>query len=285
MPFDSGPVARGTVVQGASPEDPQDGIIAGTGTLYSFDPNGSRAEQSLQLEAWGFRNPYGFALDPVDPGRIFVTNNGADIRSVMRDGRLAVVEPRPLAEEYDDLFSVRVGGSAEFFGWPDYFHDEESGRVLPVTNDVFCESLPPGCEHRFSFARSFRKTLDVKPAVAEFDNHGSANKLDISTSSGFGHEGDLFVAQTGAFVPVTGAEHFEGYRVSRVDRDTHEVRDFIVNAGDTPDEIFDPRDMNKPIDAKFRGSSLFVVDFGAFEPGLGIAEPGTGKLWTVTRTG
>jgi hypothetical protein len=283
MPFDSGPVARGTVVHGASPDHPQDGIIAGTGTLYSFDPRASHAEQTLRLEAWGFRNPYGFVTDPLNPHRILVTNNGADIRSVTRHGSVEVVEPRPVAEEYDDLYAVRIGGPKEFFGWPDYFVSEETGKVLPITNDLFCESplLPPSCEHRFTFAASFRKTLDVKPAVAEFDNHSSANKLDASMSSRFGHRGDLFVAETGAFVPVTGAEHFEGYRIVRVDRDTHAVKDFIVNAGNTADELFDPSQLNKPIDVKFDRSSMLVVDFGAFEPGLGIVEPGTGKVWIV----
>lgn len=57
MPFGSGPVPAGTVIPAATPSTPQQGIIAGNGTVYSFDPNASNPSATLRLEAWGFRNP------------------------------------------------------------------------------------------------------------------------------------------------------------------------------------------------------------------------------------
>lgn len=68
---------------------------------------------------------------------LFVANNGADIRTAMVDGQLTVVEPRPIANDWDDLFRLKVGGAAEFFGFSDYFHDPSSGPSLPGRRIAF----------------------------------------------------------------------------------------------------------------------------------------------------
>ncbi len=138
---------------------------------------------------------------------------------------------------------------------------------------------------KFVLEESFRRSLEVQPAVAQFEHHSSANRLAFSTDEEFGFVGDIFVVETGAFVPQTGALEFAGYKVVRVNREdgeVGEVTDFIVNEGDTPEEIFDPESFNKPIDIKRRGDSMLIVDFGIFEPGLKLQEPGTGKIWTVS---
>jgi len=278
MPFGSGPVAPGTVVSGV----PRDGIIAGNGAIYSFDPSSPGA---LRLEGWGFRNPYGIGLDPFDAGVLFATDNGADTRGVSGETSVPVdeediniVESRPIDEDFDDLFALHVGGSEEFFGWPDFFHDPETGAVLPVTDEEFCEELDPCPE--FVLDESFRNALHVEPAVTELGYHTSANKFDVAASKHFKHTGDLFVAQTGSFVPITGATEFAGYKVVRVDRAGH-VSDFITHTANTQASIFDPDGFNKPIDVKFDGDAMLVVDFGVFEPGLSLVQPNTGKLWVV----
>ena len=284
MPFASGPVAAGTTI----PAVPQEGIVAGNGAVYSFDATASDATASLRLEAWGFRNPYGIGLDPSDPGTLYVTNNGTDTRGVagetsvpVDEEEFMIVGSRPIDEEFDDLFRVAVGGSEEFFGWPDYFHDPESGEVLPVTDEEFCEEGELDPCPAFVLDESFRASLNPLPAVTELGYHTSANKFDISTSDHFKHAGDLFVAYTGSFIPVTGAEEFTGYKVVRVDPGSGTVEDFIINTGTTPESLFDPDGFNKPIDVKFRGDAMLIVDFGVFEPGLGIVQAGTGKLWAV----
>ena len=63
---------------------------------------------------------------------------------------------------------------------------------------------------------------------------------------------------------------------------TGEVEDFIT-AGTTQEDIFDPEELNKPIDVKCHGDSMLIVDFGVFEPGIGLQQAGTGKIWMVTR--
>lgn len=286
MPFGSGPIAGGTPVAAATVQHPRDGIIAGNGAIYSFDPNVGSA--SLRLEAWGFRNPYGIGLDPFHPEVLFSTDNGADTRGVagetntpVDEDDLKIVESRPIDEDFDDLHQLTVGGEEEFFGWPDFFDDPDTGQVLPVNDPEFCEELDP-CP-TFVLDENFRNSLTVQPAFAELGYHTSANKFGFSTSAQFGHQGDLFIAQTGSFVPVTGATEFTGFKVVRVDRASGQVSDFVANTGQTAGEIFDPARLNKPIDVKFRDNMMLIVDFGVFEPGLQLVRPGTGKIWVVTR--
>jgi hypothetical protein len=268
------------LVPAATPSTPQEGMVAGNGALYSFDPDAAVPVTTLTLEAWGLRNPFGLALDPLAPGTAFVTNNGSDVRSALVGGMLQGVGSRPIANDADDLFAIELGGDQEFLGWPDFLHDPSTGAVLPVTDPSFQEPGRP--QPDFVLAESFRTGLVTSPALAQFETHSSANKLDVSTTSAFGFEGNLFVAETGAFVPSTGADVFAGYKVVRVDRTTGEVSDFLVNLGTTPETLFPPDGFHKPIDAKFQGDRLVVVDFGVFEPGLGLSEPATGTVWLVT---
>jgi len=284
-PFGLGPVAPGTIIPAATPSSPQNGIIAGNGAVYSFDPMAPNAASTLRLEGWGLRNPYGIGIDPMIPSRLFVANNGADVRGVAGEnatGNFVLLGSRPIANDWDDLFVLNIGGREEFFGWPDFFHAPKTGNVLPVTEPLFCASsttsipCPP-----FVLEEAFRKSLTVERAFAQFELHSSANKFDFSTDKKFKFEGDIFVAETGSFVPITGAQTFVGYKVVRVDRKTGQVTDFIVNRGWTLEEIIEPESFNKPIDVKFMDEFMFIVDFGVFEPGLGIQHENTGKVWIV----
>jgi hypothetical protein len=283
MPFGSGPIAPGTVVHAATPETPQEGMIAGNGAVYSFDPNAVDPASTLTLEAWGFRNPFGIGFDPFNPDQLFATNNGTDVRSAPLDG-VQVVDSRPIESDFDDLFVIKTGGAAEFFGWPDFFHDPNTGAVLPVTDPLFAERELPIPPPGFVLDQNFRNGLDVSPAFTEFEEHSSADKFDFSTSARFGSVGDLFVAETGSFPPITGAPDFIGYKVVQVNRDTGAVSDFIAHTSNTVENLFDPNGFNKPIDVKFQDGAMFIVDFGVFEPGIGLSEPGSGKVWIVTPT-
>lgn len=281
MAFGSGAAAPGTVVKGV----PRDGIVAGNGTVYPFDASAGDASGSLRLEAWGFRNPYGIGFDPSDPNVLYASNNGADTRGVagetnvpVDEDDLTILESRPVDEDFDDLFRLNVGGTEEFFGFPDFFHDEKSGEVKPVTDEAFCEELDPCPESVLD--PGFSQSLHVEPAVTELGYHTSANKFDFSESRNFQHEGEVFVAETGSFVPVTGATEFTGFKVVRVDRSGH-ASDFIAHSSQTQSVIFDPDGFNKPIDVKFDGDAMLVVDFGVFEPGLGLQQENSGKLWAV----
>jgi len=132
------------------------------------------------------------------------------------------------------------------------------------------------------FAASFANTLVVENAFAPVGQFVSVTGFAPSTSTEFGYENDLFFTESGSFSPQTGAFTFTGYKVSRFDHITGAKSDFVVNSGTTPDELFVPEKMNKPVSTIFMGDTLLVVDLGVLEPGLNIYGSGTGKVWMVT---
>src|SRR5258708_7051535 len=187
MAFGGGPVPAGTVVKAPTPANPQQGIIAGGGTVYSFDPEAADMASTMRLEAWGLRNPYGIGFDPFHPKLLFVSNNGADVRQTTINGKLVIRGSRPIDNDFYDMFVVRLGADHDtdrdqdskgkggvgrevpFFGHPDFFHDPVSRQPLPVTNPQFCPAplplpTPPPpvlsspCS-QFAFSDSFRAKL------------------------------------------------------------------------------------------------------------------------------
>ena len=272
MAFGGGTVAANTVVKAATVANPRNGIItAGGGAVYSFDPQAKDAASTMRLEGWGFRNDYGLGFDPFNPARLFVSNNGSDARG-----------SRPIANDWDDMFTIDLGQGVPFFGWPDYFHDPVSHQPLPVTDSFFCPPSPPhGMCPQFAFSDGFRATLTVQPAFAELENHSSANMFDFSPDDDFGFAGDIFIAETGSIPPGTGATSLVGYKVARIDRDTGAVSDFIAHTANDLATIFAPSGFNKPIDVKFRDDRMFIADFGVFVPAK--PTPGSGKIWMVSR--
>jgi hypothetical protein len=325
------PLPAGNKVKAPTPDNPTpEGIIAGGGTVYSFDPNAENPTSTMQLEAWGFRNPYGIGFDPFNKNHLFVSNNGADVRQTTIKGVVTVRGSRPIANDYDDVFLVQIpqnsqgkqnsqgngngngkGRDVPFFGHPDYFHDPVSGKPIPVTDSRFCEGvrtdpitgvdrpLPPPppftmlspCP-KFAFSDAFRATLKVQPAFAEIpDNHGSANMFDFSTTDDFGFKGDIFIAETGSIPTGTGADKLTGFKVATIDRGSGKVSDFITHNTSTcpvPDPglacaigiIFKVDGFNKPIDVRFRGSEMYIVDFGVSNPAT--PTDNSGKIWKVT---
>jgi hypothetical protein len=87
--------------------------------------------------------------------------------------------------------------------------------------------------------------------------------------------------ETGAFVPVTGAEQFAGYNVVRINRHNGGVTNFIDHNSQSPSVIFLATGFNKPIDVKFRGPVMYIIDLGVYEPGLHLQQAATGKVWIV----
>jgi len=300
LPFGE-PLPADKKVTAPTPFHPKKGIIAGGGTVYSFDPTANAAEMALtlRLEAWGFRNPYGIGFDPFNPELLFVSNNGADVRQTCLGNpngpsslpecptgtTLVVRGSRPIENDWDDLFVVNIGGKQNngqgngevpFFGHPDYFHDPVSGQPRPVTNKGnpdFCpEELPlpngpppPFVLQRecpqFAFSDSFRKKLTVEPAFAEITFHGSSNMFDFSSTRAFGFKGDIFIGETGSGEPGTGGTN---------DLIGFKVARIDRNTGHVSDFIFhpstanilEPDGLNRPIDVHFRGPEMFIVDFG-----------------------
>jgi hypothetical protein len=84
----------------------------------------------------------------------------------------------------------------------------------------------------------------------------------------------------------------DGFKVARIDRSTGVVSDFITHPSNTLAVIFECtmskpdgsdncfESFNKPIDVRFRGPEMFIVDFGVFAPAP--VTPNSGKIWKVT---
>ncbi len=280
MPFGSGTVPEGTVVHAVSAANPHEGIIAGSGSVYSFDPDASDPASTMRLEGWGFRNPYGIGFDPFHPDLLFVSNNGADTRSRVINGQVTIAGSRPIANDWDDMFVIHPGRGPEFFGWPDYFHDPESREPRPVTDPFFCPAGADPCP-QFAFSDDFRETLKVQPAFAELELHSSANMFDFSKTGAFGFKGDIFIAETGSLPPGTGAAALIGYKVARIDRSTGQVSDFIAHTSNAQAVIFQAGGFNKPIDVRFHGPDMYIVDMGIFPPAP--LTPNSGTIWRVSR--
>ncbi|MFD0713192.1 PQQ-dependent sugar dehydrogenase [Paenibacillus sp. GCM10027626] len=200
----------------------------------------------LQIVADGFRNTFGLKFSPFT-GKLIATDHGADPRG-----------SRQIRQDWDKMWEVTPGG---WYGFPELF----SG--LPVTLPHFYvpEQAKP------TFLLKEHPPLASQPQV-RFQPHSAAMKFDFCTNADFGHWGEVFVAQ------------FGGFGVVRVNPDTGQIANFLVNPNDesTADGPF------RPIDVKFSpaGSELYMVDFGMMGSGHTgwKPKPGTGSLWKIVKT-
>jgi len=240
------------------------GAVLCNGAILRANADGT----GVEVYAWGFRNPFGLRFDA--GGQLWATNNGMDERG-----------SRPVEGDVDALFRVRQG---DWYGWPDFAHG------VPV------DQLTEGDESDEApeLILAEHPTLSSEAgAFALFGDHVSTDGFDFSTSDQFRFVGDAFVAETGSFPPITGAETFFGYRVTRVDMQTGQVSVFLANKSGIPAFVTGTPGINKPIDVKFdpnHPERMLVLDFGAFlpPPGTeqapgGIVQPGTGTIWLVAR--
>jgi glucose/arabinose dehydrogenase len=217
-----------------------------------------------ELEAWGFRNPFGLAFSP--DGRLFVTDNGYDDRG-----------SRPVHGAGDLLWSVTRG---TWYGWPD-FH----GNMPLDRGDHF---IPPG-KFGPELLLAAHPGTPPKPA-AVLDVHSSSDGFDFSREHTFGYVGQAFIAQFGDLAPEVGKVLSPvGFKVVRVDVQSGVVDEFAVNKGKVngPASWLKAGGLERPIAVRFDPSAaaLYIVDFGvmtASKKGL-EAHKGTGVLWRVVR--
>ena len=220
---------------------------------------------SVELVAWGFRNPFGLAFAP--DGRLYATDNAYDDRG-----------SRPVWGTADLLWAVQPG---TWYGWPDFSGE----RGLTDTHFT-----PPG-KSTPQFLLAEHPNRPPRPA-AHFGVHSSSNGFDFSRSASFGHVGEAFVAQFGDQAPTVGKVLAPvGFKVVRVDVKTGRIEDFMVNKGrdNGPASRVGGNGIERPIAARFdpSGNALYVVDFGVMMQSAkgSMPQQGTGVLWRVTRGG
>lgn len=237
-------------------------VIAGklpcNGAVMRVPINGG----SLELVAWGFRNPYGlsFATD----GTLYVSENGYDVRG-----------SRPVWGSGDYLWKIEPG---KWYGWPDFM----GGHSLKH-NQVPQQKDP----------EPLLKNYPNEPPepAAKLGVHSSSNGMDFSRNPDFGFEGQLFIAQFGDMAPNVGKVLAPvGFRVVRVDVKTGIVTEFAANYGkkNGPATWLKSGGLERPLSVKFSpdGTALYLVDFGIMNVTDQGAKPiiNTGVIWKITKT-
>lgn len=230
------------------------GDVKCNGAILRFDPDGSNPE----VYAWGLRNPFGLEFDR--NGQLWATYHGADVRG-----------SRSIFNDPDYL--VRVEKDA-WYGWPEFFDGK------PVTNPGF--HAPTKEQPQFLW----KEHPPLTKAFARFDSHAGANGLVFSPGGAFGFDGAAFVADFGAFLPVTTGVNVkpQGFDVVRVDMNTAEVHGFASNKLPGPNYVNQSGGFDRPSDLLFApDQSLYVVDWGSSTigpEGLKLV-PLTGAIWRV----
>jgi glucose/arabinose dehydrogenase len=262
-------------------EDPNDNAVTG-----AYVPFGTRTEQgqvingavpcggaimrvrpdgtSLEVVAWGLRNPFDLAFAP--DGQLYITENQYDVRG-----------SRPVFGAGDLLRRVEPG---TWYGWPD-FH---AGR--PLTDADWYQ--PPG-EPAPEYVLLEHPQAPPRPVVP-LGVHSSSNGIGFSHSPTFGYEGQAFIAQFGDMAPTVGKTLDPvGFKVVRVNVQDGTIHDFAINRGDTngPASWLGTEGLERPLDVEFSpdGSALYIADFGVMLVGeQGVRpQPDTGVIWRITR--
>ena len=237
------------------------GSIPCSGAILRMPIRGG--EGTLELVAWGLRNPYGMTFSP--EGKLFVTDNAYDVRG-----------SRPVWGAGDVLWEIEEG---KWYGWPDFSADiniNNKGFAGPGEGDV-----------KAILAQHPNK---LPSPVAVLGVHSSSNGLDFSRNAAFGHTGQAFVAQFGDMAPAVGKVMSPvGFKVVRVDVTNGVIADFAVNKGkrNGPASWLNRGGLERPIAVKFNpaGDALYVVDFGIMRMTDEGSEPmkNTGVVWKITR--
>ncbi len=242
------------------------GQVKSNGTILRMNPDGT----GLEVYAWGLRNPYGVMWGP--DGRLYASDNAYDERG-----------SRPIANAEDNIWLIREGA---WYGWPDY----SSG--IPVTDRRFRSERGPAPRFLLRDHPPVERPLLTRP------KHAGVTKLAFSRSARFGFEGQLFLGEFGAGVPITGTDQVpSGQQVVRIDPATGRVEPFFTARQDMlgppgAEYVATPAPKH-PVGVRFSpdGSALYVADIGAIKPYLAGAGPfprafpGTGVIWRITRDG
>lgn len=129
------------------------------------------------------------------------------------------------------------------------------------------------------------------PARPKFPVHSSADGIEFSRSSAFGHVGEAFVAIFGDEAPTTGKMLSSiGGKVVRVTVSNGVIEDFAVNRApkEGPGTKVGVAGFERPVAVRFdpNGEALYVVDFGVLRHDAQGAHPErqTGSVWRIRRT-
>jgi glucose/arabinose dehydrogenase len=246
-----------------------EGQLICNGGMFRANADGSNIERI----AWGFRNTFGYKFSP--DGRLYTTNNSGN-----------PISPRQIFNDYETIYEVIEG---EWYGWPDFY----SG--IPVTDPRFSEVHPnyPKAAGRLNFVlteethKRLLKGRDrpIQPIV-KMDPH-TAGQGFVFGREEFGiPENEILLAEFGTVVKYQHNK-LPGFRVSRVNLETGEVRDFISNKVGLPASAADGTGgLERPLRLAYGpDGALYIVDWGVLEiePPHATAFPKTAVIWKVVK--
>ncbi len=241
-----------------------------SGVVYRVKQDGS----SLELFAWGLRNPCGIGFTP--DSRLIAVDQGCQERGV-----------RPIANAEDSIYHIIEDG---WYGWPDFVAGQPItdtrfiSRTKQVPNTFLLQEHPsveqpmvcfdPGTGlMKFDFAPA---SFDIakRMYIASFGGH------DISSLQ-TGINGFFRKATLGK--PKTDSAQTSG-SILVIDLDTKEHEVFAHNkpSSSAGGNFFG---LNHPVDVKFGpDGSMYVIDFGVIERHGVLCQgiPGTGVVWKIT---
>ncbi len=270
------------------------GVTKCGGSILAFDPED--AEGTLEVYAWGFRQPIGIAWDP-STGEMYVGENGYDIRG-----------PRPINDEFDATLRVNPGawhGVPDFsaareplsdpkFDIPAEAKEERQATVFLGTEEELGKMLDFVIDHEASGLTP----PDPSVVLGLHPVHASPALLDVAPEGWGEFAGHVFVAEWGDLKPPTNPispEPTVGSRIVRIDplSGPAEVIPFVQNQqpGPASEQGARGEGIERPFDVKFGpDGAMYIVDYGVVstvpeQAPPYVQHPQTGIIWRVTRTG
>jgi glucose/arabinose dehydrogenase len=255
-------VPPGTTIEGKTPCN---------GAFFSAMPDGS----DLQLVAWGLRSDFGYRF--AEDGRLISTQNSCN-----------PIPPRPVFDAPEAIYEIEEGA---WYGWPDYC------AGIPITDERFRApdpSDPKIAPENLEFVlteETRQRLLDgrtepIQP-LTTLTPHVAAEGFVFGRDQFGVDPEDILLAEFGTVVTYQ-ADQLPGFRVERVDLETGETEDFLVNKTRMPASATGGRGLERPIQLDYApDGSLYLVDFGVIDvdqDGLN-AHPNTGVVWRMVRTG
>ena len=238
------------------------GAVPCNGAVLRFQP--ADPVGTLEVFAWGLRNPYGVVVD--DEGALWVIDNGPDARG-----------SRPIENAPDAIYRLEEADAGAWYGYPDFV------AGFPVTNSAF--ALPRAPRPLDFIIDNHEELLGGEDAPAEpmatLAPHTSTGQGAIAPESWGEMGGHLLVASHGDFTPVTGVlDEPRGHAVYMVNPESGTVEAILQNPA--PHEATGA--VSRPVGLDFGpDGSLYVADLGVIEtsPAGILPRAGTGAIWRV----